>query len=77
MKYSKTTNFAIITFLIVSIFVLALNKVGPFQGQLRTLGFSVFTLLCICIGIIIRKSPWRVVGTIAYWLIFGLTQMIK
>ncbi|OIK14262.1 hypothetical protein BIV60_12210 [Bacillus sp. MUM 116] len=77
MKYSKSTNFAIITFFIIATFVLALNKVGPFQGQLRMLGFSLFTLLCICIGIMNRKSPWRVVGTIAYWLIFGLTQIIK
>ena len=77
MKYSKNINIAIFTFLIVSTFVLALNNVGPFQGQLRMLGFSLFTLLCILIGIMIRKSPWKVAGTIAYWLIFGLTQMIK
>jgi hypothetical protein len=77
MKYSKSTNFAIISFLIVATLVLSLNKVGPLQGQLRMLGFSLFTLLCICIGIMVRKSPWRLGGTITYWLIFGLTQMIK
>ncbi|KQL52499.1 hypothetical protein AN964_02390 [Heyndrickxia shackletonii] len=77
MKLSNSTTIAIITILIFSTFLHALNKFGPFEGQLRMVGFSLFTLLCVCIGIMVRKSPWRMVGTIAYWLIFGLTQIIK
>jgi hypothetical protein len=53
-----------------------LNSAGPLEGQFRTVGFFLFTLLCLAIAIISRKSAWKVTGIAAYWVVFGLVQMV-
>jgi hypothetical protein len=77
MKYSKKTKIVFTVFFILSAITLMLNTAGPLEGQLRIVGFSLFTLLCIGIGIISRKSPLRMVAVVAYWILFGVMQMFK
>ncbi|MBY0148702.1 hypothetical protein [Neobacillus niacini] len=76
MKHSDKTKKWFILFFIVSVIILMLNSAGPLEGQFRTVGFFLFTLLCLAIAIISRKSAWKVTGIAAYWVVFGLVQMV-
>jgi hypothetical protein len=74
-RSDKNKKFFIL-FFIVSVIILMLNSAGPFEGQFRTVGFILFTLLCFGIAIISRKSSWKVIGIAGYWVVFGLVQMV-
>ncbi|MFP7296929.1 hypothetical protein [Neobacillus niacini] len=76
MNGSDNNKKFFILFFIVSVIILMLNSAGPFEGQFRTVGFILFTLLCLAIAIISRKSAWKVIGITAYWVVFGLVQMV-
>ncbi|MGP1908003.1 hypothetical protein ACTSEZ_07510 [Metabacillus sp. JX24] len=72
---NKHTGIFILIFIIASI-IGVLNRTGPLAGELRYLGFSVFTILCIVIAVIVRKSLWKVSLIAAYWLLFGVTVIV-
>ena len=74
-RSGKNKKFFIL-FFIVSVIILMLNSAGPFEGQFRTVGFILFTLLCLAIAIISRKSTWKVIVIAAYWIVLGLFQMV-
>lgn len=76
MNRSDQNKKLFILFFIISVIILMLNSAGPFEGQFRTFGFSLFTLLCLAIAIISRKSAWKVIGIAAYWVVFGLVQIV-
>ncbi|MBT2736604.1 hypothetical protein [Bacillus sp. ISL-7] len=72
----NTTKKLFTIFAIISIVVLMLNSAGPFEGQFRVIGFILFTLLCLGIGIESRKSTWKVITITVFWIVFGLVQMV-
>ena len=60
---------------IISIIVLMLHKIGPLAGQLRLVGFALFTILCIALVIENRRSKGKALAAIFYFL-FGLVILI-
>lgn len=60
---------------IISIIVLMLHKIGPFAGQLRLVGFAIFTILCVALVLENRKSKGKAFMAIFYFL-FGLVILI-
>jgi hypothetical protein len=65
-----------ITLTIISIIVLILHKIGPFAGQLRLVGFALFTMLCVALILGNRKSKGKVLVAIFYFL-FGLVILLS
>ncbi|MBT2641487.1 hypothetical protein J7I80_04565 [Bacillus sp. ISL-41] len=60
---------------IFSIIVLILHKIGPFSGQLRLVGFALFTILCVALVTENRRSKGKALAAIFYFL-FGLVILI-
>ncbi|PLR70688.1 hypothetical protein [Bacillus sp. UMB0728] len=56
---------------IIAIIVLILHKTGPLAGQLKLVGFTLFTMLCAVLVIENRRTKGRAVAAIVYFL-FGL-----
>ncbi|QGQ45700.1 hypothetical protein [Metabacillus sediminilitoris] len=71
----KTTPIFVVIFIVSSILAI-LNNIRPLAGELRVIGFSVFTLLCLIIAVMFRKTAWKVIAIVAYWILFGVIQMI-
>ena len=61
---------------IVSIITLILSKSTQYKEELGIIGFCLFTILCIGIGINVRKSKWKLISIIVFWCIFGLLVII-
>ncbi|MGD6858003.1 hypothetical protein ACQCVO_23485 [Bacillus infantis] len=55
---------------IIAILVLILHKIGPLAGQLRLIGFSLFTILCAALVIENRRTKGKALAAIVYFL-FG------
>lgn len=51
---SSSTFFVIIA--VLSILVLVLNNIEPFRNKIEHIGFVLFTILCLGMGIINRQS---------------------
>jgi hypothetical protein len=60
---------------IISIIVLMLHKIGPFAGQLRLVGFALFTVLCVALVFENWRSKGKALVAIFYFL-FGLVIFI-
>jgi hypothetical protein len=60
---------------IISIIVLILHKIGSFAGQLRLVGFALFTILCVALVIENKRSKGKALAAIFYCL-FGLAILI-
>ncbi|MDQ0415091.1 hypothetical protein J2S25_003314 [Mesobacillus stamsii] len=56
---------------VVAVLVLILDKFGPKIEYLNNLAFIVFTILCIGMGIELRKSIGKII-IVALFFIFGL-----
>jgi hypothetical protein len=55
---------------IIAIIVLILHKIGPLAGQLRLVGFALFTILCAVLFIENRRTKGKALAAIVYFL-FG------
>jgi hypothetical protein len=69
-KNKKSSNIFYIILAIISFLILFLDKIGPYQGKIAHLGFIIFTVLFIAIGINNRKSPKNIILIILFYLIF-------
>lgn len=58
------------------VIVLGMNLLGPMEGKLRGIAFILFTLLCVGLLFEVRRSKWKIVAVIAFYLIFGINQFI-
>ncbi|MFB5089731.1 hypothetical protein PGC35_21575 [Psychrobacillus sp. PGGUH221] len=59
---------------IAAIIVVGLQKFGHL-GDLRMIGFIIFTIFCLGLGFVSRKSTGKIVVVIAYWLVIGAVQL--
>ncbi len=73
----KDSNWFFVHLTLFSILVLIMNRMGPLEGQLRTVGFILFTILCISIIKICRNSKWKIMGVLLYFIFFGLIPFFK
>ena len=67
-KYKRFYVFLTITVF----FVLFLHKIGPYEGQLRLVGFILFTILCIGLAVENKESKAKMIGVIIFFLVFGV-----
>ena len=67
-KYKRFYVFLAITAFIV----LFLHKIGPYEGQLRLVGFILFTILCIGLAVENKESKAKMIGVIIFFLVFGV-----
>ena len=69
-------NWFYIPLTVISILVLMLQKAGLFAGQLRPVGFTLFTILCVVFVIENRRSKGKALGAILYFM-FGLVVLLN
>lgn len=68
-----TYNKVYIPLTIIAIIVLILQKFGPLAGQLRLVGFTLFTILCATLVIENRRTKGKVFAAIVYFF-FGFVM---
>ncbi|WP_046181323.1 hypothetical protein [Domibacillus tundrae] len=68
-------NWFYIPLAVISIIVLTLHKAGPLEGQLRPVGFALFTLLCVSFIVFNKNSRGKIIGAILYF-IFGIVAFL-
>ncbi|MCP1156810.1 hypothetical protein [Bacillus infantis] len=68
-----TYNKVYIPLTIIAIIVLILQKFGPLAGQLRLVGFTLFTILCAALVIENRRTKGKVFAAIVYFF-FGFVM---
>jgi hypothetical protein len=68
------SNLFYIPLAVISFIVLLLDKAGPFVGQLRIVGFVLFTILCVGLIIHNKGSKAKILGVIIFYLILGVAN---
>ena len=68
---SSNSNLFYIVITIVALIVLGLQKFAYLE-ELRMVGLIIFTIFCLGIGLVVRKSTGKLLVVIAYWLVIGV-----
>jgi hypothetical protein len=74
--FKKDTNWFYVPLALAAVTVMILNRSGPWEGQLRTIAFVLFTILCISFLVLFRNSKWRIFGVLIYYIFFGLVSFL-
>lgn len=69
-KKVLTSSSFFVILAVISISVLILNNLEPFRNKFDYIGFVLFTILCIGMGIINRHSRSKLITVVAFFCIF-------